>query len=152
MMVVVISAAGCGVRMAAVRSTPSDSGAATSTVAASPTVSPGTSQSQPTAIGPHQLTVADNGATVQLRRGQSLSVALAAQGMFLWHIPTVTGAALRQVSGSGGYPTSQQAQASFLATEPGTATLTAMNDTMCLHSQPACLPPQQEWRVTVLVR
>lgn len=93
----------------------------------------------------------DNGATVRLARGRSVTVSLAAQGMFSWHIPIGTAPAVRQVNGGGGYPTDQPAQAAFLATEPGTATLTAENDTSCLHARPACLPPQQQWRVTILV-
>lgn len=95
--------------------------------------------------------MADNGVTVRLAPGQSITATLAGQGMFSWHIPTATGTAVRQVGGSGGYPTGQPAQATFLATASGSAILTATNDTACIHAHPACLPPQQQWRVTVLV-
>ena len=55
-----------------------------------------------------------------------------------------------RVSASGGYPGQQPAQAAFVAVQPGSATLTAL-DTACLHAQPACEPAQQVWRVTVIV-
>jgi len=66
-------------------------------------------------------------------------------------VPTATGAAVRRVSASGGYPGQQPARAAFLAVRPGGAILATINDTACLHAQPACLPAQQEWRVTVIV-
>ena len=87
----------------------------------------------------------------RLVRGQSVTAELAAQGMFSWHVPTATGTAVRQVDGSGGYPTGQPARATSVATEPGTAVLTAIDDTACLHGEPACLPPQQQWRVSIVV-
>jgi hypothetical protein len=43
------------------------------------------------------------------------------------------------------------AQAIFLAVRPGTATLDATDDIGCLHTQPSCTVPQQQWRVTVIV-
>lgn len=49
-------------------------------------------------------------------------------------------------------PIAAAAQASFLATERGTADLTAMTDFTCLHSHPACEPPQRLWQVRVVVR
>jgi predicted secreted protein len=97
------------------------------------------------------VTVADDGSTVRLHRGQSLTVVLDPTGLFSWHLPTVTGAGLRQVNASGGYPDQQPARATFLATQSGTATLQAIDDTACLHATPACLPPQRQWRVTVTV-
>lgn len=151
-LVAVTSAAGCAARIPAARSAPPDIGTAPPAATATATVSTSSaSPSPPTSVGSYPLTVADNGATVRLARGQSLTVALAAQGMFSWHIPIATGPALRPVHGSGGYPTGQPARATFLAVESGTATLTAMNDTACLHAPMPCLPAQREWRVTVLI-
>jgi hypothetical protein len=97
------------------------------------------------------LTTADNGATVQLHRGQQITVALGSRGLFSWHIPAVTGAAVTKVSSSGGYPGRWPARAVFLAVQPGSATLTALDDTACLHAQPACEPAQHTWQVTVVV-
>ncbi len=109
------------------------------------------SASPPVLAGPAVLTVADSGAIVRLRPGQRVTVALAAQGLFSWHMPAVAGAAVRRVSASGGYPGRQPARAVLVAVRPGRATLTAINDTACLHVRPACAPGQQEWRVTVIV-
>jgi hypothetical protein len=105
----------------------------------------------PTLTGPGTLTNSDNGATVRLHAGQQVAVALASTGLFSWHVPAAVGAAVTRVSASGGYPGQQPARAAFLAVRPGNATLTAIDDTACLHAQPACEPAQQEWRVTIIV-
>jgi hypothetical protein len=105
----------------------------------------------PTLTGPVTLTVADNGAIVRLRTGQQVAVTLTPGGLFSWHVPAAAGAAVRRVSASGGYPSQQPAQAAFLAVQPGEVMLTTINDTACLHAQPACEPSQQEWRVTIMV-
>ena len=95
--------------------------------------------------------MADNGVTVRLHRGQRVIVTLQAQGMFSWHVPAAAGAAVRKINGSGGYPGQQPARATFVALQPGRATLAAIDDTACLHAEPACLPAQQIWQVTVIV-
>ena len=105
----------------------------------------------PTLTGPVMLTTADNGAAVRLHAGQQVAVALASEGLFSWHVPTAVGAAVRRVSASGGYPGQQPARAAFLAVRSGRATLTAIDDTACLHAQPACEPAQQEWQVAIIV-
>lgn len=105
----------------------------------------------PTLTGPVTLTSSDNGATVRLHVGQQVAVALASMGLFSWHVPAAMGTAVTRVSASGGYPGQQPARAAFLAVRPGNATLTAIDDTACLHAQPACEPAQQEWRVTVII-
>ena len=95
--------------------------------------------------------MADNGATVRLSTGQSVTVVLSPHSAFSWHVPAVTGTAVRRTSASGGYPGRAPARATFQAERPGRAVLSAVNDTACLHSQPACLPPQQSWQVVVFV-
>jgi hypothetical protein len=105
----------------------------------------------PVLTGPATLTTAGSGGTVRLRTGQRVSVVLVAQGLFSWHVPAATGAAVARTSASGGYPGRRPARAVFLAVRPGTATLTAIDDTACLHTQPACLPAQQVWHVTIIV-
>lgn len=112
---------------------------------------PPTASPPPARAGRAALTTADNGAAVRLRPGQRVTVALAAQGLFSWHVPAAAGAAVRKTSASGGYPGRRPARAQFLALRPGTAILTSIDDTACLHARPACLPPQQAWRVTVIV-
>jgi hypothetical protein len=105
----------------------------------------------PTLAGPATLSKADNGATVQLRVGQSVTVTLASEGMFSWYQPKATGAAVRRDRAGGGYPAKDTAWAVFTATQPGTATLSSFDDTACLHASPRCLPPQDVWQVTVEV-
>jgi hypothetical protein len=97
------------------------------------------------------LTVADNGATVRLSTGQSLTVTLGPHSAFSWHVPAATGAAVRRTSASGGYPGDRPARATFLAVRAGRSILAAVDDTACLHAQPACLLPQQSWQVVVIV-
>jgi hypothetical protein len=105
----------------------------------------------PTLTGPARLGEADNGATVRLSPGQTVTVVLQARGMLSWHIPAATGTAARRTSAAGGYPGQRPARATFIAVQRGSTTLRAINDAACLHAQPACLMPQQIWQVTVAV-
>jgi len=98
----------------------------------------------------HTLTVADNGAKVRLRRGQTIVVILASPAQ-TWRPPMASGVAVRRTSSRGGYPVSQVALASFVAVRPGLATLTSTTDARCLHAQPPCEIPQQLWAVTIIV-
>ena len=95
------------------------------------------------------LTAADR-AVVYLRVGQQVTVILA-PGFQAFHQPGATGAALRLVSASGGYPGRRPARAVFRAVAPGTSTLSAVSDTACLHAHPRCMVPQQIWTATVHV-
>lgn len=104
----------------------------------------------PSLTGPVTLTGADSGAVVNLRVGQQVTVVLAPAFM-AWHVPSATGAVLRRVSASGGYPGRQPARAVFLAVAPGTAVLSAESDTACLHAHPRCMVPQQLWQATIRV-
>ena len=105
---------------------------------------------QPSASAPSVLTVADNGATIRLSAGQSVTVVLSPHALS-WHVPAVTGTAVRRTSASGGYPGRAPAQATFRAERPGRAILSAVDDAACLHRQPACMVPQQLWRVVIIV-
>lgn len=130
---------------------PATVGIAGSAIAVQTTASQTPSPPSPTLTGSATVTLADDGSTVLLHRGQSLAVVLEPTGMFSWHVPTVTGAGLLQESASGGYPDQQPARATFVATQSGTATLQAVDDTACLHATPACLPPQRQWQIKVIV-
>jgi hypothetical protein len=99
---------------------------------------------------PVTLTAASNGTTVRLFRGQPVSVELRGTALS-WHIPAATGTAVRRTSASGGYPGHQPARATFLATWPGRAVLTSVNDIACLHARPSCAVAQRSWRVVVFV-
>jgi len=114
------------------------------------TIPPGAG-SPPAATSPHSLTAADNGATVPLHPGQRVTVTLARQGMFSWHVPAATSGVVMRISGSGGYPGNQPARAVFRAVRPGRVTISAIGDAACLHAHPACLLSQQPWRVTIVV-
>jgi hypothetical protein len=114
-----------------------------------------TTASQPPIVagrtGHLTLTEADNGATVVLTDGQSASVVLGG-GQLAWDRPRVTGAALRLVSASGGYPGGMPARATVRAVQAGTATISSISDAACLHAVPACEIAQRGWLVTVIVR
>jgi hypothetical protein len=159
-----VSVSGCGTQVAGQPARPHIVATATAVPAsrgtASPAVSvtasqpPGTPPPDtppPVLTGPATLTVADSGVTIRMHPGQRVNVELAAQGAFSWHVPAAAGAAVTRISASGGYPGRRPARATFLAVRAGTATLTAIDDTACLHTQPACLPAQQAWQVTILV-
>jgi hypothetical protein len=102
------------------------------------------------AHAPVALTVLSNGRTVRLFRGQSVTVVLRDAGLS-WHVPAATGTAVRRTSASGGYPGRQPARATFLATSPGRAILSSVDDIACLHARPACAVAQRSWRVVVFV-
>jgi hypothetical protein len=115
-------------------------------IASLPTVTP-----PPTLTGPAALSKDSNGATVKLRVGQSVTVSLAYDGLFSWYPPKATGTAIRLDRAGGGYPAKDAAWAVFTAIRPGIAALSSFNDTACLHATPRCLPPQENWQVTVNV-
>jgi hypothetical protein len=118
---------------------------------ASPSSGQGTASSPPPpARTPVSLTVASNGTTVRLFRGQSVSVVLRGTALS-WHVPAATGKAVRRTSASGGYPGHQLARATFVATWPGRAVLSSFTDAACLHAQPSCAVAQRSWRVVVFV-
>jgi hypothetical protein len=108
------------------------------------------STAAPRAGTPVSLTAVSNGKTVRLFRGQSVSVVLRGTALS-WHVPAATGRAVRRTSASGGYPGHQPARATFLATVPGRAVLSSLDDVACLHARPSCSVAQQSWRVVVFV-
>jgi hypothetical protein len=96
------------------------------------------------------LTVADDGATVRLRVGQVVAVALVPDGG-TWDAPRASGDAVRRASSSGGYPSLRPARAIFRALRTGQSVITSLTDAQCLHSQPSCEIPQRLWQVLVIV-
>lgn len=100
---------------------------------------------------PATLTVSDDAATVHLTTGQSVTVALVPSSALSWHVPVATGAAVRRIRATGGYPSHEPARATFLAVHPGRAYLSAIDDAQCLHAKPPCMLPQRSWRVLVIV-
>jgi hypothetical protein len=120
-------------------------------VVTGPPTNPGLPSPRPKRLtGPVTLTAADNGAVVYLHSGQQVTVVLAPE-FEQWHLPAVSGTALRQVSASGGFPGKQPARAVFVAVASGTAQLSSTSDAACLHAHPRCMIPQQVWQATVIV-
>ena len=101
------------------------------------------------------VTTSDDGATVVIVPGQTITVVLSGQGMGKWNRPRLGGSALgvlRQVSASGGYPSSAPARAAFRAVRVGTEAILSATNARCLHARPPCAIAQRSWRVKVVVR
>lgn len=147
----VLVLAGCGTAAG------TGSGASSSTGAIGPpaqrSLSAPSPSSAPVTPAGNVLTAADSGATVTLVTGQRLTVDLApGPGAYAWHRPRLTGAGLRLLSVTGGYPYHGLMRAVFLATGPGTAVLSSFSDMPCLHERPRCLVAQRRWTATVIIR
>jgi len=99
--------------------------------------------------GAPDITVAqdDDQSTVTLVVGQTLGISLGAE--FL--TPAVRGAALAQVSASGGYPTGQTLTALYRAVAPGSVDVTTHSDYACRYATPPCALPNRLWTVHVNV-
>jgi len=94
------------------------------------------------------LTEADNGSTVTVVLGDTVTVRLGAD----WQPPTVVGDALVLVSVTGGYPTRLPVEAVYRATWGSAPTsLRSQTDYDCFHTPPYCARPTQLWTVTVRV-
>jgi hypothetical protein len=93
----------------------------------------------------------DSGRTIHVSRGDSIRVRLPG-GSGGYHQPRTSDRDIvRRTSASGGYPSDEDARASFRARRRGTADLTSYTDYSCLHTEPRCLPAQREWIVHVVV-
>ena len=101
-------------------------------------------------LGGRTLTMADDGAKVRLRVGQSVAVVLVGRGL-MWDVPGASGRAVRRVSAVGGYPAAEPARAVFRAVRRGVSWLMSSTDARCLHAQPRCEIPQRLWRAEVIV-
>ena len=110
----------------------------------------GGTPSQP-AGGSTSLTTADNGATVRLTTGQSITATLVPAPPFSWHLPAAAGSIVHRTGTSGGYPERKPARATFQAVRPGRAVLSAIDDTQCLHAPQPCMLPQRSWQVVIIV-
>ena len=95
----------------------------------------------------------DSGRTIHVLVGDIVKVRLPGGSNGGYHRPRTSDRdVLRRVSASGGYPSADDARATFRARAAGTADLTSYTDYTCLHTQPRCLPPQREWVVHIHVR
>jgi len=101
------------------------------------------------------LTTSDDDATVVVVPGQVITVVLAGRGMLRWNPTRLAGSVpgtLRQLSATGGYPSTAPARASYRAVRAGTAEIVSGTNARCLHTRPPCAIAQRLWRVTVVVR
>jgi hypothetical protein len=94
----------------------------------------------------------DSGRTIHVSVGDIVKVRLPGGSGGGYHRPRTNDRdVVRRVSASGGYPSEDDARATFRARATGTVDLTSYTDYSCLHTQPRCLPPQREWSVRVVV-
>jgi hypothetical protein len=92
---------------------------------------------------------AESGQTVRLHIGDKLRVHLGTS----FRRPTSTDrAVIHRIHHSGGYPTNEDARATFKARSTGRADITSVTDAPCLHAQPRCMIAQQSWVVHVIVK
>ncbi len=136
---------------------PAEAGTATAEpaiVAPEPTKHSGHSATQVPDAGPPsgvtvRLTEKDAGRTIRVRPGTVIIVKLTGgPGSYL--APTTDAPnVLRADSTSGGYPAEGPTSATFTAIGQGTAQITSTTDAACLHSEPACMIPQQQFTVTI---
>ncbi|MCU7729073.1 cellulose-binding domain-containing protein [Actinoplanes sp. KI2] len=89
----------------------------------------------------------DSQRSITLVVGQTLGVSLGAE----YRTPAIVGAALTQVSASGGYPSGQPLDARYRAVAAGQADLRTQSDAPCLHTTPPCTIPVSLWTVHVTV-
>ena len=138
-----LAGAGCGA-LPAGRST----GAAVLRGGTGPVVpSPGRPDPKPAPTG-RTLTAADSGATVVLRRGVRIAVALGPG----WDRPRTYGdRVLRLLSAHGGYPSSAPLRATYVAFAPGRTEIRTQTDLACFHTRPPCKVPVHLWWVRVVV-
>lgn len=138
---------------------PAEVGTATAepaTIAPGPTERSATPKPKPTAetttSGRLRLTDSDAGRTITVRPGTVIVLTLSG-GPGSFQPPTTDEpGVLRADSTSGGYPAEGPATATFTAIGKGIAQITSTTDAACLHSEPACMIPQQQFTVTVRVR
>lgn len=116
--------------------------------------SPPTQTPSPAPAPPHgdPLTLGndDSGRTITVAVGTVIRVRLRPElGNYL--PPTSSTSAVRRESSRGGYPSDDPVDAIFTAVAPGRTDLTSTTDAQCLHSQPACMIPQKQWVVHIVV-
>lgn len=95
----------------------------------------------------------DYGRTIHVHRGATIAVRLPNSGSGGYLQPQSSDERIvRRTTATGGYPTADDARATFVARHRGTADLTATTDYACLHANPPCEIAQREWVVHVVVR
>ena len=98
------------------------------------------------------LTESDYGRTIHVVVGDKISVRLPGGSGGGYHRPRSSDSTVAQrVWAAGGYPSSDDARATFIARHRGRADLTATTDYPCLHTTPRCMIAQRIWVVHIVV-
>lgn len=106
----------------------------------------------PTVIAPTNLpaapniTLADNGKTITLQTGQSFLLRLGEDDV--WIVKVDDRNVLKRMIN---VMMIRGAQGIYVAGKPGTTTLSATGDPMCLQNQPPCAAPSIQFKITVIV-
>jgi hypothetical protein len=113
-------------------------------------LSAGTASASASTRDPRPITAPiESNQTVRLHIGDKLKVHLGTS----FRRPTSSNrAVIHRIRYSGGYPTSDDARATFKAMSAGRADITSTTDAACLHSEPRCMIAQQLWVVHVIVK
>jgi hypothetical protein len=93
------------------------------------------------------VTLADNGKTIMLQSGQSFLLKLGEN--YDW---TVTVADQNILKRMINVMVIRGAQGIYIAGKPGSTTLSALGDPMCLQSKPACAVPSIQFKITIIVK
>ena len=98
------------------------------------------------------LKESDYGRTIHVVVGDKISVRLPDGSGGGYHRPRSSDSTVAQrIWAAGGYPSADDARATFIARHRGKADLTATTDYPCLHTTPRCMIAQREWVVHVVV-
>ena len=98
------------------------------------------------------LKQSDYGRTVHVLVGDKISVRLPGGSSGGYHRPRSSNSTVAQrIWAAGGYPSADDARATFVARHRGKADLTATTDYPCLHTNPRCEIAQRIWMVHVVV-
>ena len=98
------------------------------------------------------LKESDYGRTIHVVVGDKISVRLPGGSSGGYRRPRSSDSTVAQrVWAAGGYPSSDDARATFVAEHRGKADLTAVTDYPCLHTTPRCMIAQRNWVVHVVV-
>ena len=99
------------------------------------------------------LKESDSGRTIHVVVGDKVSVRLPGGSSGGYRRPRSSNSTVAQrVWAAGGYPSNDDARATFVARHHGKADLTATTDYPCLHTTPRCMIAQRIWIVHVVVQ
>jgi hypothetical protein len=107
-------------------------------------------QASATTREPRTITApSESNQTVRMHVGDKLKVHLGTS----FRRPTSSDrTVIHRIHYTGGYPTSEDARATFKALAVGRADISSTTDAPCLHSTPRCEIAQQIWVVHVIVK